>query len=258
MTPKHFTLIILVLVFGLASGCSRLPGKPSETEKWIAPSEVLNFDQLYGQNCAGCHGSAGRFGAARALNDPLFLNFIAFDDLRQVIREGVPSTSMPAFAQKFGGQLTDGQIDLLAEQMRSQWGNPDGFNPASLPAYRQQNNIANGVGVADSQRGAAAYNSYCSGCHGTDGRGGKTAGSIVDPNFLKLVSDQSLRTTVIVGRRYIGETDCRATTNGQPISAQEVSDLVAWLVSQRPRALASEPAQPVSKSSSEVKTAISR
>ena len=258
MTPKHFTLIIVVLVVGLASGCSRLPGKPSETEKWIAPSEVLNFDQLYGQNCAGCHGSAGRFGAARALNDPLFLNFIARDDLRQVIREGVPSTSMPAFAQKFGGQLTDAQIDLLAEQMRSQWGNPDGFNPASLPAYRQQNNIANGVGVGDSRRGAAAYNSYCSGCHGTDGRGGKSAGSIVDPNFLKLVSDQSLRTTVIVGRRYIGETDCRATTNGQPISAQEVSDLVAWLVSQRPRALASEPAQPVSQSSSEIKTAIAR
>jgi cytochrome c oxidase cbb3-type subunit III len=258
MTPKHSALVIFILVFGLASGCSRLPGKPSEADKWIAPSEVLNFDQLYGQNCAGCHGSTGRFGAARSLNDPLFLNLIPPDDLRQVIREGVPSTSMPAFAQKFGGQLTDAQIDLLTEQMRSQWGNPDGFNPASLPAYRQQNNLANGVGVGDSQRGVVVYNSYCSECHGKDGRGGKTVGSIVDPNYLKLVSDQSLRTTVIVGRRYIGETDCRATTNGQPISAQEVSDLVAWLVAQRPRALGSEPAQAAGQSPSEIKTAIAR
>src|SRR5689334_11287974 len=151
MTPKHFTLIILILAFGLASGCNRFPGKPSEADKWIAPSEVLNFDQLYGQNCAGCHGSDGRFGAARALNDPLFLNLIGSDDLRQVIREGVASTSMPAFAQKFGGQLTDAQVDLLVEQIKSQWGNPDGFQAGSLPAYRQQ-------GVGDSQRGVIAYN----------------------------------------------------------------------------------------------------
>src|SRR5262245_33029798 len=177
MTTKHFALVIFVLVFGLASGCSRIPGKPLEADKWIASSEVLNFDQLYGQNCAGCHGSGGRFGAARALNDPLFLNLIDRDNLRQVIREGVPSTSMPAFAQKFGGQLTDAQIDLLAEQMKSLWGNPEGFTPVSLPAYRQQGNTANGAAVGDSQRGAGVYNTYCSECHGAEGRGGKTAGS---------------------------------------------------------------------------------
>jgi len=255
MTPKHFALFIFILVCGLVSGCSRFPGKPSEAEKWIASSEVLNFDQLYGQNCAGCHGSGGRFGAARALNDPLFLNFIDRDNLRQVIREGVPSTSMPAFAQKFGGQLTDAQIDLLAEQMKSQWGNPEGFNPVSLPAYRQQDNIANGAAVGDSQRGAGVYNTHCSECHGADGRGGKTAGSIVDPDFLKLVSDQSLRTTVIVGRRFIGKVDCSASTSAQPMTAQEVSDLVAWLVSQRPRALGNEAA---GQSSSEIKPANAR
>jgi len=255
MTTKHFVLVIFILVFGLASGCSRFPGKPSEADKWIASSEVLNFDQLYGQNCAGCHGSGGRFGAARSLNDPLFLNLIDRDSLRQVIREGVRSTSMPAFGQKFGGQLTDAQIDLLTEQMKAQWGNPEGFTPVSLPAYRQQDNIASGAGGGDSQRGAAVYNSYCSECHGPDGRGGKTAGSIVDPDFLRLVSDQSLRTTVIVGRRYMGKTDCRATTTGQPLSAQEVSDLVAWLVSQRPKAIGSEAAQTAGPSSSEIKMA---
>src|SRR5215813_10027133 len=254
MTPKQFTLIILILVFGVASGCS-FRGKPSEADTWIASSEVLNFDQLYGQNCAGCHGSGGRFGAARALNDPQFLNLIGADDLRQVIREGVPSTSMPAFAQKFGGQLTDAQIDLLAEQMRSQWGKPEGFIGVTLAPYSQQDAIAKGTGPGDSQRGATVYNTYCSECHGTDGRGGKTAGSIVDPNFLKLVSDQSLRTTVIVGRQNIGEPDCRANTNGQPMSAQEVSDVVAWLASQRPRQPAAEGA-PVNPASSEIKKAI--
>jgi len=242
MTTKHFAPVIFILVFSFASGCSRFPGKPSEADKWIAPSEVLNFDQLYGENCACCHCSAGRFGAGRSMNDPFFLHLIDLDNLRRVIREGVPSTSMPAFAQKFGGQLTDSQVDFLADQIKSQWGNPEGFNPVPQPAYREQD------AVGDSQRGAVAYNSYCSECHGAAGRGGEKAGSIVDPDFLKLVSDQSLRTTVIVGRRYIGKTDCRATTNGQPISAQEVSDLVAWLVSQRPPALGSESALSSSQS----------
>jgi len=257
MTAKRCVLAIFILVSGLASGCNRLPGKPAEADRWIAPSQVANFDQLYGQNCAGCHGSAGRFGAASSLNDPLYLNLIGPDNLRQVIREGVPSTNMPAFGQKFGGQLTDAQIDLLAEQMRSRWGNPAGSTGVPLPPYSQQDAIAQGTGPGDSQRGATVYNTYCSGCHGTDGRG-KTAGSIIDPNFLKLVSDQSLRTTVIVGRQNIGEPDCRANTNGQPMSAQEVSDVVAWLVSQRPRQLVTEQAQPVNPSSTEIKTASER
>ena len=256
MTAKRCVLAIFILVSGLASGCNRLPGKPSEADRWVASSEVANFDQLYAQNCAGCHGAAGRFGAARSLNDPLYLNLIGQDNLRQVIREGVVSTSMPAFGQKFGGQLTDAQIDLLAEQMRSRWGNPEGSTGVTLPPYSQQDAIAKGTGPGDSQRGVTVYNTYCSECHGTDGRGGKTAGSIVDPNFLKLVSDQSLRTTVIVGRQNIGEPDCRANTKGQPMSAQEVSDVVAWLASQRPGQLAAaERVQPASPSSG-IKTAI--
>jgi len=255
MTAQRCLLVIFILASPWASGCNHLPGKPTEADRWIAPSEVANFDQLYGQNCAGCHGSAGRFGAARSLNDPLYLNLISPDSLRQVIREGVASTSMPAFGQKFGGQLTDAQIDLLAEQMRSRWGKPEGFIGVTLAPYSQQDAIAKGTGPGDSQRGATVYNTYCSECHGTDGRGGKTAGSIVDPNFLKLVSDQSLRTTVIVGRQNIGEPDCRANTNGQPMSAQEVSDVVAWLASQRPRQPAAEGA-PVNPASSEIKKAI--
>ena len=165
---------------------------------------------------------------------------------------------MPAFGQKFGGHLTDAQVDLLIEQMRSRWGRIDEFKEVTLPPYSQQDAIANGTGPGDAQRGAAVYNTYCTECHGTDGRGGKASGSIVDPNYLKLVSDQSLRTTVIVGRQDMGKPDWRANTPGHPMSAQEVSDVVAWLAAQRPRALASERAQPANPSSSEIKTAADR
>jgi cytochrome c oxidase cbb3-type subunit 3 len=254
MITKRYALALVLLALGWASGCDRLPGKPSEEDRWVAPSEVADFNQLYGQNCAGCHGSDGRLGAVRPLNDPLYLSLISPDNLRQVIRQGVPSTSMPAFGQKFGGHLTDAQVDLLVEQMRSRWGHPEEFKEVTLPLYSQPDAIANGTGPGDPQRGATVYNTYCAQCHGTEGRGDQKLGSIVDPNFLKLVSDQSLRTTVIVGRQDMGKPDWRANTPGHPLSAQEVSDVVAWLAAQRPKALASERAQPANPSASEIKT----
>src|SRR5260370_4886288 len=105
MITKRCVVILFILALGGASGCHRLPGKPSEADRWVAPSEVANFDQLYRQNCSGCHGADGRLGAARPLNDPLYLSLVSPDDLRGVISSGVPSTTMPAFGQHFGGNL---------------------------------------------------------------------------------------------------------------------------------------------------------
>src|SRR4051794_23958294 len=49
-----------VLVAALLTGCNaRLPGQPTEAERWRAPADVSDFGQLYTQNCAGCHGANG-------------------------------------------------------------------------------------------------------------------------------------------------------------------------------------------------------
>jgi cytochrome c oxidase cbb3-type subunit 3 len=50
-----------------------------------------------------------------------------------------------------------------------------------------------------------------------------------------LVNDQELRTIVIAGRPELGAPDWRANIPGKPMSAQAVSDVVAWLSSQRPK-----------------------
>ena len=112
------TLVILILT----AGCDRLPGKPTLEERWKAATEVTDFSQLYALNCSGCHGADGRLGAARPLNDPLYLALVSAATLRAVIARGVPGTSAPAFAQQAGGPLTDKQIDILVEGMRSRWG----------------------------------------------------------------------------------------------------------------------------------------
>jgi len=49
------------------------------------------------------------------------------------------------------------------------------------------------------------------------------------------VSDQSLRTTVIAGRPDLGAPDWRGNVPGRSMSAQEVSDVVAWLTAKRPQ-----------------------
>ena len=237
------------LAITLLTGCSaRLPGQPSEAERWRAPAETKDFNQLYNQNCAGCHGSGGRLGAARSLNDPLYLAIVTDEAMRAAISKGRAGTSMPAFSKEAGGHLTDQQIELLVNGMRSRWSKPDDFKGVELPRYSvdevtttsppategTRNISAGAQQTSDASRGATTYKTYCASCHGTNGDGG-SAGSIVDPNFLNLVSDQGLRTTVVVGRADLGKPDWRGNVPGHPMSAQEIADVVAWLAAQRQR-----------------------
>jgi mono/diheme cytochrome c family protein len=230
------------LAITLLAGCStRLPGQPTEADRWRAPADISDFSELYTQNCAGCHGNDGRLGAARPLNDPLYLSFVPDESLRQVISQGTPGTNMPAFSEQAGGQLTDRQIALLISGMRALWSKPEAFKGVEIPAYSASETVTGKasdgsiVKVAtsgDAPSGAQAYQTYCARCHGPNGAGG-SAGSIVDPNFLNLVSDQGLRTTVVVGRSDLGKPDWRSNVADHPMSPQEIDAVVAWLASQR-------------------------
>jgi cytochrome c oxidase cbb3-type subunit III len=210
-------------------GCDSMPGRPRPAEREVLPSQVMAFDVLYRRNCAGCHGSDGRLGAARALNDPVYLALVTADRLRKIVAEGVSGTLMPAFGETAGGNLTDAQIDGLVKAMIVRWGKPDAVKGATLPPYEGDAKRSD----AESAQGAVVYASACARCHGQDGKGGPKAGSIVDPSYLALVSDQSLRTTVIAGRPDLGQPDWRDVVPGQPLTPQQISDLVVWLATQR-------------------------
>jgi cytochrome c oxidase cbb3-type subunit 3 len=221
----------------LLSGCASPHGQPHKGSETLAPNEVLEFGVLYAENCSGCHGMEGRGGAAIALADPVYLAIADDAAMRKVIANGAPGTAMPAFAQSSGGMLTDKQIDVITNQIRSRWsrrGILDAANPPSYAAKSTGNNL----------RGALAYNTYCESCHGPDGRGGSKGSAITDDSFLALVSDQGLRTIVIVGRPELGAPDWRGDVRGKPMSDQEVTDVVAWLASRRVQ----NPGQPYSVS----------
>jgi mono/diheme cytochrome c family protein len=122
--------------------------------------------------------------------------------------------------------------------MRSRWSKPDDFKGVELPRYSVNETTVHPRNSAlrnwRCYARRATYKTYCASCHGTNGDGG-SAGSIVDPNFLNLVSDQGLRTTVVVGRADMGKPDWRGNVPGRPMSAQEIADVVAWLAAQRQR-----------------------
>ena len=230
MSLSRATAFAAAVGLGLALGaCEALPGRPDPARRPILPSQVMAFDTLYQQHCAGCHGADGRLGAARPLNDPVYLALIPPDRLHKVIADGVPGTSMPASGTSAGGDLSDAQIDALVKGMLDRWGRPDSVKGVALPPYDGGPVHADGK----SPSGGAVYASACARCHGPDGKGGPKAGSIVDASFLALVSDQSLRTTVIVGRPDLAKPDWRDDIPGQPLTPQQISDVVAWLAGQR-------------------------
>jgi mono/diheme cytochrome c family protein len=216
-------LIALISLIG-ATAC----GVPTVHSPVVSPDNILDFNYLYARNCGGCHGFNGRGGPAIGLGDPVYLAIADDATIRRVTDDGVPGTSMPAFAKRSGGMLTDDQIAVIVSGIRSRWSKPNILRNSATPPYAA-------TVPGDATRGEAVYVTYCSSCHGTNGRGATRASSVVDGSFLGLISDQGLRTVVIVGRPDLGAPDWRGDLPGKPMSDQDVSDVVAWLAAQRPR-----------------------
>jgi cytochrome c oxidase cbb3-type subunit III len=210
----------------LLAGCGVPPGQPRAGSIELAPTEIVEFGALYADNCAGCHGTNGGRGAAIALANPVYLAIVDDRSMRATIAEGVRGTSMPAFAQRAGGMLTDEQIDALVSGIRSRWSRRGALGGANPPSYAA-------TSAGDVHRGGAAYQMFCQSCHGTDGQGGARGSAITNDSFLALTSDQGLRTIVIAGRPELGAPDWRSYVPGRPMSDQEVTDVVSWLASHR-------------------------
>jgi cytochrome c oxidase cbb3-type subunit 3 len=237
VNPLRYLSATAALGAALLSGCGSPHGQPRKGSETLAPNDVLEFAILYAENCAGCHGAEGRGGAAIALANPVYLAIADDAAIRKVIANGVRGTSMPAFAESAGGMLTDKQIDVITAEVRSRWSQRGILNGANPPSYAAKS-------AGNPVQGEVAYKTYCASCHGPNGRGGPRGSSVTDDSFLALVSDQGLRTIVIVGRPELGAPDWRGNVLGKSMSDQEVTDVVAWLASRR----AQNPGQPYSVS----------
>jgi len=224
---------VLALTF---TGCGHLPGKPGLRQETLRPDQTHNFAVLYKTNCSACHGDDGMNGAALPLNNPVYLAWAGRAAMINVVTNGVPHQLMPAFGPGGGGLLTDVQVGNIVDGMISHWGRPDVLNGAHPPSY-----TANGQG--DVALGKVAFQTYCARCHGADGKGTSgggdsskgalVKGSIVNPTYLALISSQGLRDIVVAGMPGEDMPDWRSDVQGSAMSDKEVTDVVAWIVSQR-------------------------
>jgi cytochrome c oxidase cbb3-type subunit 3/ubiquinol-cytochrome c reductase cytochrome c subunit len=171
----------------------------------------------------------------------VYIAWAGEDQLRSAIANGTASKLMPPFAKSAGGMLTDNQVSVLARGIKESWGTPNVLSGVNPPAYKA-------ALAGDAQRGFTAYGVFCARCHGATGEGGpadgktvpgKTGpgksgwlGSIVDPSYLALISDQYLRSLVVAGFPDGSMPDWRNDA-AQTMSDQQVTDVVAWLASKR-------------------------
>lgn len=226
MTMRSAYCFALLLALLALTGCN-LRGKPTPADIVPRPTDVLDPVVLYSQNCAGCHGANGKQGPAPPIGDPVYLAIVDDQSLRTTISKGRPGTPMAAFAVSAGGMLTDKQVGAIIQGMRQRWGKPQILQGVAAPPYAAKT-------TGNVQQGAATFTTFCASCHGADGKGTAKVGSIVDTHYLSLVTDQGLRTVVIIGRPDFNAPDWRNNVPGHPMDDQQITDVVAWLASQRP------------------------
>jgi cytochrome c oxidase cbb3-type subunit III len=205
----------------LATGCEpwgKPKAEPPEGE------QITDFKVLYGKNCAGCHGADGKNGPGRILNSALYLNVLPRETLKSVIENGRAGTAMPAWAKSNGGPFTPQQVDIVVNGIEG-WKKPVAFPPTAPPPSYQA-----GDAVGNPGHGKLLFLKDCFMCHGP----GAKIGPVTDKTYLQLVSNQMLRTAVIVGRPDLGMPDYRNLNLGKALSNQDVTDLVSYLASLRP------------------------
>jgi cytochrome c oxidase cbb3-type subunit 3 len=217
---------VLGMALPLIVGCD-LPGRPQPGPEVARPETVTSFDTLYGENCAGCHGKNGDNGSATNLANPEYEALIDDVSLRDVIANGEKGTLMPGFGVKSGGPLSDGQIDAVVQGIRSRWKKDNALAGQTPPPYKAAH-------PGDRSKGQEVYAAACARCHGDNAQHPGSAGSILDGSFLALINERTVRTTIIAGRPDIGEPDWRNHIAGRAMTDDEVTNVSAWLIAQRP------------------------
>ncbi len=119
-------LFMLALVFPLYRWFE--PTNRNDAREQNLASLAQQGEEIYGFNCASCHGLNGEGGAGPALNSKQFLESATDLQIRQLTSVGVPGSQMGAYSQDFAGPLTSEQIKAISIFIRS-WEDKAPDNP---------------------------------------------------------------------------------------------------------------------------------
>ena len=155
-------------------------------------------------NCAFCHGLTGGGGRGAALNSRRLAHGSADQDIKRVVTNGVPGTSMPAF------EFEKDELDRLVAYIRTLSGSAVMAAPVT----------------GDPNKGRQVYQrSGCPGCHRIG-----VEGSIYGPELTRIGAGRSpeyIRESIVnpsadIPQEYAGVTV--VTNDGQPITGVRINE----------------------------------
>jgi cytochrome c oxidase cbb3-type subunit 3 len=241
---KVFRLLIAASLTVGVVACDDLPGKPPPNPApVISVATTAGFEGMWAERCSGCHGADGQLGAGLPMRNAEYLNAVPDDDMFSMIRNGVPSSRMPGFGGDAIGGVSDEIIRDFITGMHVTWGESEKSNDSLGLPWK-----STGTG-GDVASGATVFAAKCAACHPGEQvaptQAGTTpdqliAGSVTDPFYLRLISDQHLRSNIVFGRKDLGMPGAAGPFRGpdggevtSPLTATDVADLVAFLASKR-------------------------
>jgi len=186
--------------------------------------------RLFAANCAVCHGAKGegRVGATLAKDWPSIRPDL---EVRNTIENGITGSPMPAWGQKNGGPLSEGEIDALVAYILSwETGGPPEI-PATptyipRPAVTPPPNV-----VGDPNRGAALFDQNCAVCHGLNGEG--RIGATLAKPWSSIRPDLDIKSIVTNGVKG-SPMPAWSQANGGPLTEAEINDLVSFILTLKP------------------------
>ena len=131
-------------------------------------ADIEDGGRVFRSTCANCHGPDGNDVAGIDLGRGQFRRPMTDQDLKQIIRNGIPGTSMP------GSSFSDEQAARVVAYLRSIAAAKG--NPAAM-------------GVAD--RGKAVFDGKgsCAGCHRVNGAGSRLGPDLSDIGQLRRITE---------------------------------------------------------------------
>lgn len=222
----------------------------SEPRRMAAASEEFRTQavergaELYAEHCALCHGDRGQGvpNLGSALNSRAFLEGADDAALGDVISDGRPNTSMPAFGEARGGPLRDVQVKDLVAFIRN-WEATAPELPTATPTAAatttptaapeapaattmpgETPTVAPLVVAGDAARGAELYTAQCAACHGSEGQGGTVAKEPLNsPEYFVTHSDEEIHKAITEG---IPGTIMPAY--GDKLTLDDIADIIAF------------------------------
>lgn len=117
MTIGGVLLVAMALVFPLYRWVE--PVNRDEAHAAQLDSLAEQGENLWGFNCASCHGLNGEGGIGPTLNSQQFMQAATDEQMSLLIAVGIPGTQMSAYSQDFAGPLTSEQIKAIVTYIRS-------------------------------------------------------------------------------------------------------------------------------------------